>query len=83
MMIALPDAVATEFAREKIAQWCAEAGFPVADVRLEGDVLVLVPEKLETLPDVHVLQRLAEQIRTSGYRYVAFAVEPEVTAADV
>ena len=81
----MPDAVIRKPDEQKTAdilRWCAEAGFPVSDVRLEHDVLVLVPQELAALPDVQVLQRLAQQIQTSGHRYVALAVEPEVIDPD-
>ena len=81
----MPDAVIRKPDEQEtadITQWCAEAGFPVSDVRLERDVLVLVPQEPAALPDVQVLQSLARQIQTSGYRYVALAVEPEVIEPD-
>lgn len=65
-------------ALDEIARWCAEAGFPVSAVRRERDVLVLVPERLDALPDVRALRDLARRIQGRGYRHVAFSVEPEV-----
>lgn len=56
---------------------CKEAGFPLAQVRREGDVLVLVPETLGSLPPVETLQQLSDRIQNLGHRYVAFSVDTE------
>ena len=78
-------ATATQLDEQKtadVARWCAEVGLPVADVRLERDVLVLAPERPDALPDVQVLQDLARRIQHFGYRHVAFAVEPDSVDPD-
>lgn len=62
---------------DEVARLCAEAGFPLAAVREEGDVLVLVPSQLRKLPAADTLRGLAERIREHGYRHVAFSVEAE------
>ena len=83
--LTMPDAIAAKLDEQKTAEvagWCAEVGFPLSDVRLERDVLVLVPERLGALPDVRLLQGLAQRIQLAGYRHVAFAVEPDTAAPD-
>lgn len=59
----------------RVTALCAEAGFPLADLRQENNVLVLQPHSLDQLPDPPTLQRLAHEIKRCGYRYVAFSVE--------
>lgn len=62
---------------DEVVRLCSEAGFPLAAVREEGDVLVLVPSQLEELPGAERLQQLAGQMQECGYRHVAFSVEAE------
>lgn len=56
---------------------CEEAGFPLAQVCREGDVLVLVPETLASLPPAEALQNLSDRIQNLGHRYVSFCVDTE------
>lgn len=62
---------------EDIRALCAEAGFPIAETRDAGKVLVLVPENLDALPSADTLRQLADQIRQYQYRHVAFSVDPD------
>ena len=64
-------------AQRRIAALCEEAGFPLAQVQQEDDVLVLVPASLAALPDAEVLQTLSDRVERLGYRYVAFSVDTE------
>ena len=54
---------------------CEEAGFPLARIRREGEVLVLVPKTLASLPGADRLQTLSDRIENFGFRYVAFSVD--------
>ena len=63
--------------KDKIAQLCTDAGFPLAGLHEEGDVLVLVPDQLDSLPEADALRQLAQQLQQQGYRHVAFSVEDE------
>lgn len=56
---------------------CEEAGFPLARIRREGDVLILIPKTLGALPSAETLQDLSDRIQDLGYRYVAFSVDEE------
>ena len=60
-----------------IVRLCADAGFPLAGVHEEGDVLVLIPERLDRLPEASVLRQLARKLQQQGHRHVAFSVEEE------
>lgn len=61
--------------KQRLQALCKEAGFPLAQVRREGDVLVLVPETLAELPSADRLQALSDRIQDLGARYVAFSVD--------
>lgn len=63
--------------QRRIKALCEEAGFPLAQVRQEDDVLILVPASLAALPDAEALQALSDRIERLGYRYVAFSVDIE------
>lgn len=54
---------------------CDEAGFPLARIRQEGEVLVLIPKTLASLPSADRLQTLSDRIENLGFRYVAFSVD--------
>jgi len=56
---------------------CEEQGLPIAEVRREGDVLVLVPETLASLPPAEVLQDLSDRLTALGYRYVSLSVDAD------
>jgi hypothetical protein len=62
---------------ENIRTLCAEAGFPLAEIRDDGNVLILVPEDLRALPEAKTLQHLADRIRAYEYRHVAFSVDSD------
>lgn len=68
------EAAATE---ADIARWCADAGLPVAEVRCRNEVLVLVPERPDALPEASTLQDLGRRIQQGGYRHVAFSIDPK------
>lgn len=61
--------------KQRVEALCEEAGFPLAQARREGDVLVLVPETLSALPSADLLQTLSDHIQDLGVRYVAFSVD--------
>lgn len=61
---------------------CEEAGFPLARLRREGEVLVLVPETLASLPSADRLQTLSDRIENLRFRYVAFSVKAASSDAD-
>lgn len=68
--------------RRAIAGLAADHDFPLAAIREAGEVLVLVPEALEGLPDAQTLRALAGAIQEDeavDHRYVTFesAVSPE------
>lgn len=63
--------------KQNIRKLCAEAGFPLAEIRDDGKMLILVPESLEAVPDAKVLQRLADRISEYEYRHIAFSVDPD------
>lgn len=63
--------------KQNIRSLCAEAGFPLAEIRDDGKMLILVPESLETLPDAETLRHLADRIREFEYRHIAFSVDPD------
>jgi hypothetical protein len=54
---------------------CEERGLRVAEIRREGDVLVLVPETLASLPPADTLQDLSDRLTALGYRYVSISVD--------
>lgn len=56
---------------------CGEQGLRIAEVRREGDVLVLVPETLACLPPAEVLQDLSDRLTALGYRYVSISVDDD------
>jgi hypothetical protein len=59
-----------------LEQICEAVGFPVADIRRRGEVLVIVPASLAELPDRAALSSLAERLRErSGARYVTLGVD--------
>ena len=61
---------------EKISQICEACGLSVAELRAEGEILVVVPESLEDLPDADALGELADELRAeSAFRYVTLGVE--------
>lgn len=63
--------------KQRLETICKEADFPLSQVRQEGDVLVLIPETLSSLPSSDGLQALSDRIQEFGFRYVAFSVEAE------
>ncbi len=63
--------------KENIRSLCAEAGFPLAEIRDDGKMLILVPQSIESLPDAETLQQLADHIRADEYRHIAFSVDPD------
>ena len=63
--------------KQNLRSLCAEAGFPLREIRDDGKMLILVPESLATLPDAETLRDLADRIRADEYRHIAFSVDPD------
>lgn len=63
--------------KQHLRSVCAEQGLRVAEVRREGDVLVLVPETLASLPPADVLRDLSDRLTALGYRYVSLSVDDQ------
>lgn len=63
--------------RERIRTVCREYSFRIADVRSNGDVLVLQPEDLEDLPDPDTLSSLASRLSDEfGWQHVSLDTQP-------
>lgn len=64
----------SEADRETIRAACAEVGFPLCDIEVDGDLLRLLPESLSELPDATVLGTLVDRLEKLEYRYVTFMI---------
>lgn len=60
----------------KIRQICEAGGLSVAELRRADDILVVVPDSLDHLPDADALEQLADALRAeSSARYVTLGLE--------
>lgn len=68
---------------EKIRILCAEKGLTVAEIQQMDNILVVVPESLDHLPDFDALAGLSEQICAhSDYKFVTLGIDQVVFNAD-
>ncbi|MFW5968776.1 MAG: hypothetical protein ACOCV2_14725 [Persicimonas sp.] len=61
---------------ESIRELCAEYGLRAESVRRTDEILIIVPQSLDELPDQVTLGRLVEALRaTSEQRYITLAID--------
>ncbi|MBA2665010.1 MAG: hypothetical protein H0U74_22175 [Bradymonadaceae bacterium] len=53
---------------------CARFGLTLSGAEVQGELLQLVPQSLEGLPDAARLRQLAIELAPLGYRYVTLAL---------
>lgn len=63
--------------RKEVTRLCRRFEFPLARIEEDGDVLVLVPGSVESIPNSSRLGQLALELREQGYRHVAFAIQED------
>lgn len=59
---------------DQVQSACERHGFPLQSASLHRDVLTLIPESLEGLPNAAVLEALAGDLEEAGFHYVTFSV---------
>lgn len=57
---------------KQVEKLCQRAGFPLSDIRTEDEVLLLIPSRLDAVPEAETLRRLGRRLKNLGHEHVAF-----------
>ena len=62
---------------DEIRRLCRHYDFPLVGARHTGDILILTPKSLESLPETAALRELADALDDGDWAHVTFDIPEE------